>query len=129
MSRHPAEALTVLPRGEGGSTRFGVAKIETNIVTLCCINLCSNQNIAVWGAFPGQRQKWFCDFYITCSLKRQFLCILVCKCSFKHLLKSLGSHPNWFDKSACAAHWHFCGRSVQYFGPSGVRVPVQGSGH
>ena len=59
MSHHPVEALTVLPRGEGGSTRFGVAKIETNIVTSCCINLCSNQNIAVWGAFPRQGQKMF----------------------------------------------------------------------
>ena len=46
MSRHPAEALTVLPRGERESTRFGVAKIEINIVTSCCINLCSNQNMS-----------------------------------------------------------------------------------
>ena len=71
----------------------------------------------------------FVIFILHYSLKWQFLCILVCKCSFKHLLKSLRSHPNCSNKSACAADWHFCGRSVQYFGPSGVCAPVRRSGH
>ena len=48
----PGRGADCTPQGGRGKH-----EIETNIVTSCCINLCSNQNIAVWGPFPRQGQK------------------------------------------------------------------------